>query len=92
MNVATITEALSEARTLVAADGGDLELIDVDAASSTVNLQLVLDGVECHECVMPRPILEEMLTNMLRTAVPGVAQVTLADPRELPDYVSPDTT
>lgn len=90
MNHATINQALTEARSLVAADGGDLELTDIDETSSTVNLRLILDGVDCHECVMPRPLLEEILANMIRGSVPGVAQVVLDDPREHAGYVAPD--
>ena len=90
MDRTSVTEALAEARTLVTADGGDLELLDIDTTSSTVNLRLILDGVDCHECVMPRPILEEMFTNMLRRSVPEVAHVVVDDPREHPDYIAPD--
>jgi Fe-S cluster biogenesis protein NfuA len=81
----TVTDALAEARMLVAADGGDFELTGIDDASSTISVRLILEGVSCHECVMPRPILEEMLTNMLRGSVADVAQVVIDDPRERPD-------
>jgi hypothetical protein len=45
--------------------------------------------VDCHECVMPRPILEDIAATMLRRSVPDVQGVTVDDPRELPGYVSP---
>jgi Fe-S cluster biogenesis protein NfuA len=89
MEQAAVAEALKEVRGLVQADGGDMELVDVDEQGGTVALRLILDGVDCHECVMPRPILEDIAVNMLRRSVPDVTGVTVDDPRELPGYVSP---
>jgi Fe-S cluster biogenesis protein NfuA len=89
MEQAAVADALVEARTLVQADGGDMELVGLDQATSTVRLRLVLDGVDCHECVMPRPILEDMVGGMLSRQVPTVARVEIDDPREHPGYVSP---
>jgi Fe-S cluster biogenesis protein NfuA len=85
-----VEDALVEARTLVQADGGDMEVVGLDAATGTVRLRLVLDGVECHECVMPRPFLEDIVGGLLGRAVPAVTRVEIDDPREHPDYVSPD--
>jgi len=39
---------------------------------------------------MPRFILEDIVGDMVRKVVPDVAQVAIDDPREHPDYVSPD--
>jgi Fe-S cluster biogenesis protein NfuA len=89
MEQAAVAEALKEVRGLVQADGGDMELVGVDEQDGTVALRLILDGVECHECVMPRPILEDITVAMLRRSVPDVTAVTVDDPRELPGYVSP---
>ena len=91
MEQAAVAEALKEVRGLVQADGGDMELVGVDEEDGTVALRLILDGVDCHECVMPRPILEDIAANMLRRTVPDVQGVTVDDPRELPGYVSPST-
>jgi Fe-S cluster biogenesis protein NfuA len=91
MEQAAVAEALKEVRGLVQADGGDMELVGVDEQDGTVALLLILEGVECHECVMPRPILEDIAVNMLRRSVPDVTGVTVDDPRELPGYVSPST-
>ena len=59
---ATITPAIDEARALVRADGGDMELVGIDDA--TVSLRLVLEGASCEECVMPREFLEQMMTTL----------------------------
>jgi len=66
-----------------------MELVGIDQDAGQVTLRLILEGVDCHECVMPRPILEDIASNMLRRSVPEVQGVTVDDPRELPGYVSP---
>ncbi len=83
-----LTPALDEIRLLVQADGGDMLLTSV--VDDTVNLQLVVEGAHCVECVMPREFLEQIALGMLRKQAPSVAAVTVDDPREHPDFVSPD--
>jgi Fe-S cluster biogenesis protein NfuA len=84
---ATITPALDEVRSLVQADGGDMVLVGVDPAAGSVSLRLVLETASCEECVMPREFLEQIALDMLGRSVPGVAAVTIDDPREHPGYV-----
>lgn len=78
----SVTAALDEIRSLVQPDGGDFELVAIDAVAGTVGLRLVLDGASCRECVMPRPILEDIATSIVRRSVPGVAHLSIDDPRE----------
>jgi Fe-S cluster biogenesis protein NfuA len=85
---ATIEPALEEARALVQADGGDMEVVGVDDA--TVNIRLILEGASCAECVMPRDFLEQIVLDMLKQKVPAVAAVSIDDPREHPDWVPGD--
>ena len=90
MDTATIAPALEEARHLVRADGGDMELVSADAATGTVKLKLVLEGASCAECVMPKMFLEQIVLDMLTRAGTGVAAVDIEDPREDPDWVAPE--
>lgn len=85
LDEATIVPALDEVRSLVQADGGDMELVGLDA--DTVRLRLVLEGASCEECVMPRDFLEQIALDVLKRNVPGVGAVSIDDPREHPDYV-----
>ena len=87
MQEATVVEALENVRILVQPDGGDIELVSLDADSGAVNLRLLLEGANCKECVMPRSILEDIAGDVLRRTVPEVASVSIDDPREDPDYV-----
>ena len=83
-----LTPALDEIRSLVQADGGDMLLTSV--VDGTVNLQLVVEGASCVECVMPREFLEQIALDMLRGQAPEVGAVSIDDPREHPDFVTPD--
>jgi|HubBroStandDraft_1064217.scaffolds.fasta_scaffold1401223_2 Fe-S cluster biogenesis protein NfuA len=90
MEQAALASAVESVRHLVQADGGDMELMGVDEGDGEVRLRLILDGVDCHECVMPRPILEDIAGNLLRRSVPDVKRVAIDDPREQPGYVAPE--
>ena len=85
---ATIEPALEEARALVQADGGDMEVVGVD--DSTVSIRLILEGASCAECVMPRDFLEQIVLDMLKQKIPAVSAVSIDDPREHPDWVPGD--
>ena len=87
LDEAAILPALDEVRSLVQADGGDMELVGVDSAEGAVSLRLVLEGASCEECVMPRDFLEQIALDVLRRSVPAVAIVSIDDPREHPGYV-----
>ena len=87
LDEATIVPALDEVRSLVQADGGDMELVGLDADTGAVNLRLVIEGASCEECVMPRDFLEQIALDVLRKTVPAVLAVSIDDPREHPDYV-----
>ena len=77
-----VRDSLEAVRTLVAADGGDIELTDVGPASAT--LTLILEDAECRECVMPRTFLEQVALDMMAPTVPGLSSITIIDPREQP--------
>ena len=72
--------ALEAVRDLVAADGGDLRMVDVGPDST--RLELVLETAECAECVMPRAFLETVALDMMKPALPALRSVTIHDPRE----------
>lgn len=69
-----MTIDLTPVRQLLQADGGDIELVGMDGA--TAELRLVIAGAECAECVLPRPLLEDVAAKLL-----GVP-VRIEDPRE----------
>jgi len=74
--------ALAELRTLVASDGADFEMIEVDTVAGVLHLRLVIPDAQCAACVMPRDALESIATT--RLAGNGVHTVVIDDPREPP--------
>ena len=81
-----VRTALVEVAALVQADGADIELVSVDTASGAVALRLVLESANCAECVLPRAMLEGVAIGMLQRSVPGVAGLSIDDPRDHPGY------
>jgi hypothetical protein len=88
MDDTTITPALEELRGLVQADGADMTVSAIEG--STVNLQLIVEGASCVECVMPREILEQVALDIFRRNGAGADAVVIDDPREHPDFVMPE--
>ena len=83
MTLATDAETtVAELRPLVQGDGADLELRHVDESSRTVTIGLVLDGVECLECVMPPDFLHQIVTQAVSDKLSG-ATLVLEDPRQV---------
>ncbi len=74
-----IDAAVAEVRALVAADGGDIELVSFDGA--TARLRLVLESAECRECVMPGEFLERVALDKLQATLPLLVSVLIDDPR-----------
>ena len=78
----TLDDALGEVRPLLRPDGGDLELLGLDDATGTVRLRLLLDDASCGECVLPRPILVDVVRHALDRRGADIAAVLIDDPRE----------
>jgi hypothetical protein len=85
----TETEQLADPAAIVAAlaplvegDGARLEFVALAQETGSVSLRLVLDGVECTDCVMARDYLEQLSLRLIHTVAPGVGRVVIDDPRE----------
>lgn len=75
----SVAGAVQHVRSLVQADGGDLEVVRCDGG--IVEVLLVLENAGCAECVMPRAFLEQVLLDHIRRT--GVSiDVVVRDPRE----------
>jgi len=73
---------MEDVRVLVEGDGAGIEFVSVEASTDTVQLRLILDNVSCLDCVMPRPILEDVAASVLRRKLPQISRVSIDDPRE----------
>lgn len=67
-----IKKILDEVRPSLRADGGDIELVDVDEKKGVVKVKLV--GA-CHHCPMAAMTLEQGITRVLKSKVKGVKEV-----------------
>lgn len=74
-----VDAAVAEVRQLIAADGGDIELVEHEG--SMIRLRLILETAECRECVMPAEFLQQVALDMMQPHVAGLTQVVIEDPR-----------
>ncbi len=61
------------------ADGADLELVGVEGAKARV--RLVVTEETCQECIVPPPLLQQILEAQLRQSCPELESVEVDDPR-----------
>lgn len=91
INTEALDTAMEELRSLVQADGGDMVISATDDSSGSVNINLVLEGASCVECVMPKMFLEQIALDAFKRANSGVSAVSIFDPREDdPNWVAPE--
>jgi Fe-S cluster biogenesis protein NfuA len=67
-----VAEALNEVRPQLQADGGDIELVDVNEETGLVSVRLV--GA-CAGCPMSQMTLQMGVERLLKQRVPGVTKV-----------------
>ena len=67
-----VEEQLNEIRPALQADGGDIELVDVDEETGVVKVKLV--GA-CAGCPMSQMTLQMGVERVLKNKVPGVTSV-----------------
>ena len=67
---------------LLGPDGARVAVLEWDETDGTLSLRLELDGADCAECVVPRPLLDTMLLESLRRHAPTVRGLRLEDPRD----------
>lgn len=77
-----LDQGLDAVRVFLGPDGADVTPIDWDAASGRLALRLELEGAECPECVIPQPMLGELMLGAIQEHAPAVQLVDLDDPRE----------
>jgi Fe-S cluster biogenesis protein NfuA len=68
-----IEEVLASIRPAIQADGGDVELIQVDVSAGTVKVRLM--GA-CESCPISMMTLKEGIETRVKRAVPEIVEVT----------------
>ena len=74
-----VDAALAGLREGFQADAADLEVVSV--ADGVALVRLVVTDETCLECIVPGPILRQVVEASVRQAVPGVSRVEVEDPR-----------
>lgn len=82
-DIAAISEAFAEHREVLAMDGIELRIRGV--ADDVVDVDLYLSAESCADCMLPRPLMEELLLDAARAARPEVSRVVVHEPRLLDD-------
>lgn len=75
-----LDDLLAPLREALRADGADVQVVDWD--EHHLSMRLVLESVDCEECVLPRESLEQTMLAMLQPGYAGLRDVSLSDPRE----------
>jgi Fe-S cluster biogenesis protein NfuA len=61
------------------ADGADLKLVSIDP--ETAHVRLIVTSETCFECIVPGPVLYQVIEASLRDACPELVTIDLEDPR-----------
>lgn len=77
-----LDQGLDAVRVFLGPDGADITPTEWDAPSGRLALRLELAGAECPECVIPQPMLGELMLGAIQEHAPAVQAVDLDDPRE----------
>jgi Fe-S cluster biogenesis protein NfuA len=76
---AHIEAVVEDLRPSLQANGGDLVFERYE--EGIVHLRLELTDEACLDCILPKPILEQVVTQAAREREPGVLGAELVDPR-----------
>jgi hypothetical protein len=81
MDPATVTAAVDELAGFLRADGADLLVRDANPKTARIHLTLVLDRVDCADCILPPDELRDTISDALRRRIAGEFELVLDDPR-----------
>ena len=91
MTDSAVETALEKVRELLRPDGGDIILAEgaalADGAADSheqnnaLKLQLVVENSDCPECILPVEMLEPIALDIMSADLPGLASVSIIDPR-----------
>ncbi len=81
MDPEAVREAVAELAPMLQADGADLRLIEADPATARIEVALDVTDATCAECVLPAPLLEQIVSDAIARRVPTEFELVLRDPR-----------
>ncbi len=81
MDPQAVTAAIAELAPMLQADGADLRLVEANPATARIEVALDVTDASCAECVLPAPMLEQVVSDTLKRYVPDEFELVLNDPR-----------
>lgn len=74
-----VETAIGQLREGFQADGADLELVEV--TEDTVRVRLIVTAETCLDCIVPGPLLHQVIESTVQDAMPTLRRLELDDPR-----------
>jgi Fe-S cluster biogenesis protein NfuA len=81
MDPNAVIAAIAELAPMLQADGADLTLIEANPATARIEVRLEVADATCAECVLPGPLLEQVISDTILRHDPGEFELVLRDPR-----------
>lgn len=81
MDPNAVSAAIAELAPMLQADGADLKLIEANPATARIEVVLEVSDATCAECVLPGPLLEQVINDTISRHSPGEFELVLRDPR-----------
>jgi Fe-S cluster biogenesis protein NfuA len=81
MDLEAVNDAIAELAPMLQADGADLTLVEANLETSRIEVELHVTDATCAECVLPGPLLEQVIGDALSRRIPTEFELVLRDPR-----------
>ncbi|HEX4017183.1 MAG TPA: hypothetical protein VHX15_10640 [Frankiaceae bacterium] len=81
MDLDAVNDAIAELAPMLQADGADLTLVEANPATSRIEVELHVTDATCAECVLPGPLLEQVIGDALSRRLSTEYELVLRDPR-----------
>jgi Fe-S cluster biogenesis protein NfuA len=81
MDATAVAVAVDDIAGFLRADGADLLLRDANPKTARVHVALVLDDVNCADCILAPDELRETISAALARRIAGEFELVLDDPR-----------
>jgi Fe-S cluster biogenesis protein NfuA len=81
MDLNAVDAAIAELAPMLQADGADLVLVEANPATACIEVRLEVSDAACAECVLPGPLLEQVISDAIGRHSPGEFELVLQDPR-----------
>ncbi len=86
MDPEAVGAAIAELTPMLQADGADLTLVEANPATARVEVALHVTDATCAKCVLPGPLLEQVISDAISRHTSGEFELVLRDPRTAGTY------